>query len=392
MIKKIDVKKITILSISLMISSASAISVTLPMIKNEFPEIKPSTVESLVTVPSFTMLVFILLSTFIIKKIGKKNTVLVGLIIALIGGTIPAFTTNFSIIYLSRLLLGAGTGIYNSLAISLIGEYFHGDEQKEMLGYQQAFSALGTSLATFIAGVLVNLSWQSAYSVYFLILPIMILVYLFLPKDEKIKLNESHIKEEKKEVKPKINFIMIFSCFMMFIFFSLIMVIYTKTSTLIVEKNYENQSFLGTSLTVASLIGSLIGFFYSYIRNFFKKLTPVFSLFFIAISYFVISFTNNMIYLTIVLIFTFLVVGLFVPYMYDILLPNVPEGATNLSVSLAMVSCNLGAFSSPYIINSLGTLFNDTSASFSYVISGVIYLLMALMFIFFNMFYAKDIK
>lgn len=131
--------KLTILSISLMISAASAIAVTLPMIKNQFPDIQSATVESLVTIPSFTMMVFILLSTFIIKAIGKKNTVLLGLLLAFVGGIIPVFVSNFTIIYLSRFVLGAGTGIYNSLAIGLIGEYFSGEEQQKMLGYQTAF-------------------------------------------------------------------------------------------------------------------------------------------------------------------------------------------------------------------------------------------------------------
>ncbi|OUZ25087.1 hypothetical protein A5867_002794 [Enterococcus sp. 6D12_DIV0197] len=141
--------KLTILSISLMISAASAIAVTLPMIKNQFPDIQSATVESLVTIPSFTMMVFILLSTFIIKAIGKKNTVLLGLLLAFVGGIIPVFVSNFTIIYLSRFVLGAGTGIYNSLAIGLIGEYFSGEEQQKMLGYQTAFSTLGSSLPPF---------------------------------------------------------------------------------------------------------------------------------------------------------------------------------------------------------------------------------------------------
>ena len=115
---KAGILKLTILSISLMLSAASAISVTLPMIKNQFPDIAPATVESLVTIPSFTMLIFILLSSFIVKGIGKKKTVMLGLTLAFVGGVIPVFVTNFSVIYISRFILGAGTGIYNSLAVS----------------------------------------------------------------------------------------------------------------------------------------------------------------------------------------------------------------------------------------------------------------------------------
>ncbi|KPG71242.1 MFS transporter [Enterococcus sp. RIT-PI-f] len=376
--------KLTILSISLMISAASAIAVTLPMIKNQFPEIDPATVESLVTIPSFTMMVFILLSTFIIKRIGKKNTVILGLSLALIGGVIPIFVTNFTIIYLSRFILGAGTGIYNSLAISLIGEYYVEEEQQKMLGYQTAFSTLGSSFVTFLAGILVNISWNYAYIVYFFTLPIIVMVLLFLPQDRQSD-RPAHREESSRPSKQRVNGMVIYCCLMMFVFFALIMTIYTKTSTLIVEQNYANQGFLGTGLTIASLLGALTGFVYGKIRHFLKEFTPVVALVFVSLAYFLIPYAKNMIVLTVILVFTFLVVGLFVPYMYDILLPGAPENSANLAVSLAMVACNLGSFFSPYILRGLGMLVGNEQTTASYTIGGIIYLFMAVIFVLFNM-------
>lgn len=373
--------KLTILSISLMISAASAIAVTLPMIKNQFPDIQSATVESLVTIPSFTMMVFILLSTFIIKAIGKKNTVLLGLLLAFVGGIIPVFVSNFTIIYLSRFVLGAGTGIYNSLAIGLIGDYFSGEEQQKMLGYQTAFSTLGSSFATFLAGILVNISWHYAYSVYFLVLPILLFVFFFLPQDQSRHTLLNRNEAASQVAKQRINKLVVFCCSMMFVFFILIMTIYTKTSTLIVEQNYANQGFLGTALTIASLVGALTGFAYSQVRNMLKAYTPIVALLFVAGTYFFIPYAQNMLILTIVLIFTFLVVGLFVPYMYDILLPGAPEHSTNLAVSLAMVACNLGSFISPYVLQWLGELFGNDQTSFSFTIGGVIYVVMACLFL-----------
>lgn len=39
--------------------------------------------------------------------------------------------------------------------------------------------------------------------------------------------------------------------------------------------------------------------------------------------------------------------NLVVPYVYSVILSDVDPEANNLVVSLAMVACNLGAFSSP---------------------------------------------
>lgn len=380
--------KLTILSISLMISAASAISVTLPMIKNQFPDISPATVESLVTIPSFTMMVFILLSSFIIKAIGRKRTVVIGLILAFIGGVIPAFVSNFQLIFLSRLVLGAGTGIYNSLAISLIGDHFEGETQQKMLGYQTAFSTLGTSFVTFLAGILVSFSWHYSYLVYFFTLPIVIMVTLFLPQDKK---NTVEAQASAPKVKQTVNSLVIFSCVMMFLFFVLVMNIYTKTSTLIVDENYANQGFLGTTMTIGSLIGAVGGFLYSHVKNLFKGFTPVLALCAVALAYFLVPHAGNMTVLTIILTIGFLVVSLFIPYMYDILLPGAPENSSNLAVSLAMVSCNLGSFFSPYIIQALGSLFGNTTSAFSFTIGGIIFAGMAVVFLLVNVTKSKSV-
>jgi MFS family permease len=375
---KAGILKLTILSISLMLSAASAISVTLPMIKNQFPDIAPATVESLVTIPSFTMMIFILLSSFIVKVIGKKKTVMLGLTLAFVGGVIPVFATNFSVIYLSRFILGAGTGIYNSLAVSLIGDYFDGETQQKMLGYQTAFATLGSSLATFLAGILVNVAWQYSYLIYFLTLPIVILVALFLPADKNAVGSQDSASSKQKQ---SVNLLVIFSCIMMFVFFILIMTIFTKTSTLIVEMNYTNQGFLGTAFTISSLVGAIGGFAYGHVRNALKKFTPVVALILISIAYFLIPLVNSMLMLTIILSGGFLVVSIFIPYMYDILLPGAPENSSNLAISLAMVSCNLGSFFSPFVVQWLGNLVGNTSTAFSFTLGGIIFVIMAFVFL-----------
>jgi len=96
--------KLTLLSISLLLTSANAISMTIPMIQANFPDISQTTIESLVTVPSFTMMIFVLLSGFISSKIGSKKTVMLGLLLSLVGGVFPLFTQNFTLIYLALFL------------------------------------------------------------------------------------------------------------------------------------------------------------------------------------------------------------------------------------------------------------------------------------------------
>lgn len=374
--------KITILSISLMINAASAIAVTIPMMKAAFGDVSEASVESLITIPSFSMMIFILLSSFITKWIGKKNTVVIGLALSFIGGITPVFTTNFAIIYFSRFILGMGTGMYNALAVSLIGDYFDGETKQKLLGYQAAFSGLGSSLATFISGVLINVSWQSSYFVYGLILPVFLLVLIVLPKDERSQtataVEETDAPKEKTKI--AINKTVVFCCLMMFMFFVLIMNSVTKIASLAVDQNYDHLAFLGTALTISTLVGTLGGFMYNNIRKIFGKSTPVVALVLRAVTAALVPFAGNIVLLAIILSVASLGSVLFLPSVYEILLTKAPKGSGNFAVSLAMVACNLGSFLSPYCIQLLFNVFGLNTPSFSFIMSAGIYLLMAALF------------
>ncbi len=116
--------KTALLSISLVLTSASAISAIIPMMLNQLSGVSSSLIESVVTIPSFTMMLFVLLSGPISSRLGKKNTVMLGLLLVVIGGILPMFTTNITWILALRLVLGAGLGMFNSLAVSLISDFF----------------------------------------------------------------------------------------------------------------------------------------------------------------------------------------------------------------------------------------------------------------------------
>ena len=77
--------KFSLLSISILLMSHLAISPVIPNLYNFYhtnnPNIGLASVESLATIPAMMITIFVLLSNGVIKLIGKKNTVLLGLIL-----------------------------------------------------------------------------------------------------------------------------------------------------------------------------------------------------------------------------------------------------------------------------------------------------------------------
>lgn len=166
--------KFSLLSVSLILTSAGAVTSAIPSMSATYATRSLSAVELLTTAPSFMVTIFVLISSFIARKIGQKQTVIIGLVIASICGILPLFSQSYSIVLASRARLGIGFGLINSLAVSMIAAFYHGDERASMIGFQSAFQGFGAALMTFVAGQLVQFGWQYTFLVYAISLPILV--------------------------------------------------------------------------------------------------------------------------------------------------------------------------------------------------------------------------
>ena len=109
--------KVSLLSISIFLMMAPAISPALPLMYHAFPGINQAGVETLATIPNIGIVIGLLISPFLIKIIGEKATILSGLILTLLAGTFPMYATAYTPILVSRFLIGAGIGLFNSLLV-----------------------------------------------------------------------------------------------------------------------------------------------------------------------------------------------------------------------------------------------------------------------------------
>lgn len=370
--------KIGILSVSLMIQAASAISVAITGMTKSFSGHSATSIQALVTIPSFSIMLFILLSNWIIHVIGKRNTVLLGTVIALVGGVGPAFTTNFVVIEVLRFLFGAGTGIYTSLCVSLIGDSFDGDEQRNLLGLQSAIATFGSSLATFVAGVLVGINWQSTYLVYFMLLPVIILFAIGYPKSSDTADAKPEVEEEtatKAKTSHKLPLMVIVGVLILFVYFNTIMALYTNSGLALQQMNMSGQGMLGTSLAVAGLLGGVITMLYGPIYKALKHATPIVVCLVGAVGFFGMAYASNMWLFTIAIVLV-TATALLVPYVYGVIMDSVPESSKNFAISTAMVLNNLGAYFSPYTLSFIGKTVGHTDPVASFIICAGIMLVL----------------
>lgn len=102
---------VSILSLSLLTMAPGAVAATVPGILQSFPGTTQSVAESTITATSFTMALFIIISSFLVKKWGTRKIVLTGLALVAISTLLAVFATNITVLFYSRIILGTGIGL-----------------------------------------------------------------------------------------------------------------------------------------------------------------------------------------------------------------------------------------------------------------------------------------
>ena len=348
-------QKGAILSISLMLTSSQAINGVIPQMKQSLG-ISQSQSELLGTAPSITVIVFILLSSYFAKRIGMKNTIILGLLLAGIGGIIPVFTATFQTVLISRVILGAGLGLYNSLAVTYISSLYSGNTRATLLGIRNSMEALGQTILIFLAGVLVNINWTASFLVYAIAFPVALLFALKVPeiRDENSDIPENHIKEK---MNPMVFALVLFAILLVMNSIA-ISVRFASIVTEIKGVNFNASNYLA----LMPILGILAGFMFGPINKWIGKGTLYLGIIFFIISNLLIATSNgNM---------AFLLTGLFLssitgswcfPFIFSNLDKVTTKDTINFATSLIFIGCNIGNFIAPISMQLAQFLTRSTS-------------------------------
>lgn len=79
--------------------------------------------------------------------------------------------------------MGVSVGMIMPLSTGLLAYYFPPEKQAGLMGLSAAMNQMGGVVATLLAGLLANISWDYAFLVYLLGLIAVVLVLLFLPNE-----------------------------------------------------------------------------------------------------------------------------------------------------------------------------------------------------------------
>ena len=154
------------------------------------------------TLPSLVFLWFLIFSiptSLLMNKIGRKNTVMLSLVMTLAALVVPIFTLDFTMLLLSFSLLGIGNAIMQTSLNPLVDSVMKGGASASTLTFGQFIKSIASFLAPIIAswGAKTNafgLDWRALYPIY---LGVGVLATLLLFGT---RINEASTTQEQKSV------------------------------------------------------------------------------------------------------------------------------------------------------------------------------------------------
>ena len=371
---KSSLLKPTILSLSfLSLLSGAAVSPALGRIQQAFPDASPLTIQMILTLTPLFIIPFSLLTGRFSLIFRKRHILFVGLIIYLLAGVGGGLMNNVTMILIMRVLLGVGTGLISALSLSLIADFYHGDERSNTMGQSSAIATLGGIVLILLSGWLALLSWRLAFSAYLVSLIGLIMVYFFLP--------EPPISTQKSPGKPgKLPLGVYGMSFLTILLMIVFYLIPTQIAIFIQDTGIGDAGQSGISIATMNLAAFIVGLAFGRIRKILKSLTTIIGLVCLAGGLIALNYVLSFPAVLVSLFFAGMGIGTLMPTIFLTTANLVPDELNGPALSIANSSLYLGQFISPLFFVLLGSLFNFQEVKTNFLAGGVLTLIAALIF------------
>lgn len=345
--------KLSILSVSLLtLMAGAAVAPGLSEVSRIFAGYSPTVVKLVISLPPLLIIPFSLLSGFLSSLMGKKNLLITGLVVYLIGGVGASFVDSLPFLLVFRAVLGMGTGIILPLSTGLIADFYHGDERAKMLGFSSAFNCLGTILANIAAGILVAINWHYIFYVYYLAVPVLFLAIPFIP----VKISAGQESLCKAIVPRELTYWALAAFLTMLAFFGVV----TNLSLLIDHRNIGSSHVSGLMFALNSLCMLFAGAFFLTVQKKLKRWYAPCVLFLMAAGYTGLMITGSLTLLIVSIISSGLGTGLAFPFIMNKASQYAREDNSIFIMGIVSGSAFLGQFLSPIILDNIPLIAGDS--------------------------------
>lgn len=153
----------------------------------------PDIVNISVSLTSFVTGVFMVVAGNISDRIGKVKMTRIALILSIIGSVMLIISGNVTLLLLGRIVQGFSAAIIMPATISIVNDFFEGDDRQKALSFWSIGAFGGTGLSSFFAGAMATfISWQSIFVLSILLSLVALLLVKNLPESKQVKAQSNH--------------------------------------------------------------------------------------------------------------------------------------------------------------------------------------------------------
>lgn len=359
---KNKLEEMAILSIALLTASNSCISGVLVFMQEDLA-ISRQMAEFLITLSSIATIIAIASSEKITKKIGMKKCVQIGLLLVFVSGLLPVIRKTYISIFLSRIILGTGIGLFNGHSANYISALYSGEKASSLHGKRNSMEFIGQIVLLILSGLLIKIKWQFAFLVYLLAFFILIFFTKFVedPVEEK--------DDGRFIINRQVIFYILFAGVMIMNLTGLI-VRFPTIATMAKGMDINTNLYM----TIIPIFGMASGFAFGFINRKLRGRTILMALIIYVFSNMMIGFLGENMYVYLLgMVLNVFSLSMSTPYLFAEA-SRFARGSQNRIINnLIFIGCNIGGFVSPFFINSVGNLLDSNSLSISFVAFSLIY-------------------
>ena len=240
----------------------------------QFPDVPMTTIRSITTIPSMmSFLCGLFLSSLIGKKLPYRTTILAGMTLCLIGGTLPAFwNSSFTCIIIARVIYGLGFAVF-AMRNAIITKAFGFAESAKWTGYGYFIGQAASVVFQLISGRLGDINWRYCFMLHGFIILSFTVVFLLFKEPQA----DSAAVETKKlsggAIDPRI-----FIYFAMTLMGTLCLYPYLSSiSAFIAQRNLGAATQAGFVTSAYTVGGAIYGVNYGRVSKRFGRWVPAFA-------------------------------------------------------------------------------------------------------------------
>lgn len=363
--------KLALLSISLLLTSANAVNGALPMMKKAM-QLSATQSELITTISSIAVVVMVLLSATIARVLGTKRTVALGLMLVGIAGIVPMFVSSYELILISRVALGAGFGIFNSLAVSMLQILYSGNTRASMLGFRSSAEPVGQAVMTIIAGLLLTINWHLSFAVYLIAFPILVLFWLKAPDVDKFQKEDTTAVMQGAPIDTHHYPSKISPLVWLFVAFCIILM--SNIVAMNVRFPQITAGIMGTQfnssniLAMMPILGIIAGLLFGWVNKHLGKGTFYLGIIIFVIADVLVAFSaGNFAMLVLGFFLSGIPGSLIIPFIFNSLPKYAPKKSQAFASSMMIVGFNVGSFLTPFFLRGIETIIGSTTLTAPFI-------------------------